>query len=134
MWGLTKRFNCFKSRWNGKDWSSSPFSMNGFMNAGQAANTIGVTVRKDKTDKNFKRTFTMTLKHAGKNGIKKNKKASQSNPATSVMDIGRSPKHAAKAINAQRPVTPAQKTASLRKLAALAKSTRSKVKGTSKAQ
>lgn len=123
MWGLTKRFNCFKTKWNGKHWSTSPFSMNGLFNASQAANTIGVTVRKDKTEKNFKRTFTMTLKHSAKNGIKKNKKASQSNPAISSLDIGRAPARAAKAIQAQRPVTPAQKTAALRKLAALANST-----------
>jgi hypothetical protein len=123
MWGLTKRFNCFKTKFMGKHWSHSPFATNGMHNASQAANTIGITVRKDKTDKNFKRTFTMTLKHKAQHGIKKVKKNSQSNPAVSVMDVGRSPKHAAKVIQAQRPVTSAQKLNALRKLAALARST-----------
>ena len=74
----------------------------------------------------------MTLKHAGKIGIKKNKKVSQSNPAVSTMDIGRDPHRAAKAVQAQRPVTTAQKTAALKKLGALARSTRTPTKGVSK--
>jgi hypothetical protein len=134
IWGLTKRFNCHTTKWNGKQWSHSPFSTNGFNNASQSANTIGITVRKEATTKNFKRTFTMTLKKDGKHGIKKNKKTSQGNPATSVMDVGRDAHHAAKAILAQRPVTTKQKTAALKKLARLARSTRSAVKGVSKSQ
>ena len=109
IWGLTKRFNCFKSKWNSKNWSSSSFSTNGMFNASQMANTMGVTMRMEKTEKNFRRTFTMTLKHSAKNGIKKNKKNSQSNAAISSMDIGRDPHRAAKALQAQRPVTSAQK-------------------------
>ena len=123
IWALTKKNSQYRRKWMGKDWSVSPWSMDGRWNAKNEGNTIGVEVRKDSTDKNFKRTFTMSLKSSHKNGISKNKKNSQSSPAWSSMDIGRSPARAAKAVNAQRPVTPAQKKAALRKLAALARST-----------
>ena len=105
IWGLTKRFNAQTTKWMGKHWSYSPFSSNGFSNASQSANTIGIAVAKVATPKNFKRTFTMSLKKDGKNGIKKNKKASQGNPATSEMKLGSDANHSAKAILAQRPVS-----------------------------
>ena len=134
IWGLTKRFSCFKTKWNQKHWSYSPFSADGRHNAQQAANTLGVTVRKDKTDKNFRRTFTMTLKHQGKNGIAKRKTGSKGNPATSVLDIGRSPSHAAAIIRKQPFISDADKKVALRRLGKLARSTRSAVKGGKKAQ
>ena len=119
----------------GKDWSYSPFSMNGFHCAKQAGNTIGITAKKEKTAKHFKRTFTMTLKHASKNGIKKNKaKKSQSNPAVSTIHIGRDPHHAAKIIKKQRPITDSQKKVALQKLGKLAASTRSAVRSAAKTQ
>ena len=124
IWGITKRFNCQKTKWNGKHWSYSPFSTNGMLNAGQMSNTIGISVRKTKTDKNFKRTFTMTLKHSAKNGISKRKPKSQSNPAVSEQDIGRDVHHAAKIIKKQRMISEADKKQALRKLFKLAKSTR----------
>lgn len=102
VWGLTKRFNCFKTKWNGKHWTYSPFSTNGFHNASQSANTIGVSVSKTASKNNFKRTFTMTLKHKAKNGICKRHANSQGNPATSIMNCGTGPNKAAKAIQAQR--------------------------------
>ena len=129
IWGLTKRFNCFKTKWNSKHYSYSPFSADGRQNAQQAANTIGVNVRKDKTEKNFRRTFTMTLKHKGKNGIEKRKTGSKGNPAVSVQDIGRCPSHAAKIIQAQPFISDADKKVALRRLARLANSTRSSTKG-----
>lgn len=98
IWGLTKRFNCYKTKFMGKHWSYSPFSMDGRHNAQQAANTLGVNVRQEKTTKGTKRTFTMTLKKAQKNGISKTKTGSQANPSTTVMDIGRCPNRAAQAI------------------------------------
>ena len=124
IWGITKRFNCNKTKWNGKNWTHSPFSTNGMMNAGQMSNTIGISVRKDKTEKNFKRTFTMTLKKPAKNGISKRKTKSQSNPAVSVQDIGRDVHHAAKIIKKQRFISDADKKQALRKLFKLARSTR----------
>merc|ERR1719361_1533710 len=103
IWALTKKNSQYRRKWMGKDWSVYPWSMDGKWNAKNEGNTIGVEVRKDSTDKNFKRTFTMSLKSSHKNGISKNKKNSQSSPAWSSMDIGRSPARAAKAVNAQRP-------------------------------
>ena len=38
LWGLTKKFNCNKTRWMGKDWTWSPFSMDGRYNASSMAN------------------------------------------------------------------------------------------------
>jgi len=133
IWGLTKKFNSQKTRWNQKDWSWSPFSLNGFHCASQSANEIGVSVRKDSTAKNFKRTFTMTLKHAGKNGISKRKPKSQSNPATTAMDIRESNK-AAKAIESVKFLNDNEKKQALRKLARASASTRSAVRGAAKAQ
>ena len=102
IWGITKRFNCQKTKWNGKHWTYSAFSSNGMYNAGQMSNTVGITVKKDKTAKNFKRTFTMTSKHQAKNGISKRKPKSKSNPAISEQDLGRDVHHAAKIIKKQR--------------------------------
>ena len=64
MWGLTKRFNCQKTRWNGKDWTYSPFSTNGFHCASQSANQVGVSIKLDesKSKKHFRRAFTVTMK------------------------------------------------------------------------
>lgn len=130
IWGITKKFNCEKTKWNGKHWSYSAFSNNGMLNAGQAGNKVGITVAKEATAKNFKRTFTMTLKHKAKNGIAKRLMGSQSNPSTSIQVIGRDVHHAAKIINKQRFLSDNDKKAALRKLAALAHSTRAHVKGT----
>ena len=124
IWGITKRFDSATTKWNGKNWTHCPFSNNGMFNAGQMSNTIGISVRKDKTEKNFKRTFTMTLKHSAKNGISKRKPKSQSNPAVSVQDIGRDVHHAAKIIKKQRFVSDADKKQALRRLQKLARSTR----------
>ena len=134
VWGLTKRFNCFKTKWMGKHWSHSPFSVNGFHNASQADNTIGVTVDQKKTTNNFRRTFTMSLKHKAKNGIAKRHVVSQSNPAISVMSCGTGPNKVAKAIQAQKFISDQDKKAALRKLYRLNKSTRAQVKGAAKAQ
>ena len=67
--GILKRFDSAKTKWNGKNWTHSPFSNNGMYNAGQMSNNVGISVRKDKTAKNFKRTFTMYIKTSQKNGI-----------------------------------------------------------------
>ena len=117
----------------GKDWSWSPFSLDGFHCASQMDNQVGVSVRQDKTKKNFRRTFTVTLKKAGKNGIAKRKTNSQGNPATAIVDI-REPNKAAKAIEAIKFLSDAEKKQALRKLARATASTRSAVRGASKAQ
>ena len=131
IWGLTKRFNCQKTKWMGKNWTYSPFSTDGRMNASQAANTVGVSVRKDKTSKNFRRTFTITLKKSAKSGIKKTKKNSQGNPAVSAIDI-REPNKAAKAIQALPFISDVDKKIALRKLGRLVASTGSAAKGAAK--
>ena len=128
IWALTKRFNCNKTRWMGKDWTTSPFSVDGRHNASQAANTIGISVRKDSAKTNFRRTFTLNLKHKAKNGIAKRKTGSQGNPATSTIDI-REPTKAAKAIQSCLFLSDQDKNAALRKLGRAAASTRSAVKG-----
>ena len=124
IWGIAKKFDSAKTKWNGKHWTHCPFSMDGKYNAGQASNSVGITVRKDATAKNFKRTFVMTLKHQQKNGISKRKPGSQANPATSVQEIGRDVHHAAAIIQKQRFLSDNDKKAALRKLFKLARSTR----------
>ena len=127
LYALTKRFNAQKTKWAGKNWTYSPFSTNGMANASQAANTVGISVARDgKKDGNkySKRTFIMTLKKSGKNGIKKTKKNSQGNPAVTVESIGRDPHHAAKIIKKQIFLSDNDKNIALRKLYALARSTR----------
>ena len=129
LWGLTKRFNSQKTRWMGKDWTWSPFSTDGRFNASQMANQVGVSVRKDKTDKNFRRTFTLTQKRLQKNGIKKNKQSS--NPAVGVSDI-REVNRAAKAVKAVAILSERRRSAALRKLARACASTKAQVRGASK--
>ena len=34
IWGILKRFDSAKTKWNGKNWTHSPFSSNGMYNAG----------------------------------------------------------------------------------------------------
>ena len=98
MWGLTKRFSQYKTKWNGKDYSYSPFSTDGRHNASQSANTMGVGVKRTKTDKGSKRTFTMTLKKKQKNGIQKTKTGRQGNAAVAVMTLAACPNRAARTI------------------------------------
>ena len=77
----------------------------------------------------------MTLKHKAKNGISKRKANSAGNPAVSVQDIGRSPGRAARIIQKQPFISDADKKVALRRLAALANSTRRPAKkGKAKAQ
>ena len=87
MWGLTKRFTQYKTKWMGKHWSYSPFSADGRHNASQSANTIGVGVKRTKTEKGSKRTFTLTLKKKQKNGIQKTKTGRQGNSAVTVLTL-----------------------------------------------
>ena len=123
IWGITKRFSSQTTKWNGKHWTYSPFSVNGMKNAGQMSNAVGISVRKDATAKNFKRTFTMTIKHQQKNNISKRKPKSMANPAVSTQDLGRDVHHAAKIIQKQRFIPDAERKQALRKLFKLAKST-----------
>ena len=130
LWGLTKRFNCEKVRWNQRDWTTSPFSTDGRFNASQMSNQVGISVRQDKTAKNFRRTFTLTAKRPQKNGIAKRK---HSNPAVGTSDISEV-NRAAKAIQAVRFVSDKRKQRQLRKLARACGSTRSKVRGATAAE
>ena len=121
IWGLTKKFNAEKKRWMGKDWTTSVFSTNGMHNASQSANILGISGRKEKTEKGAKKVFTLTLKHKAKTGIQKRKVKSASNPATSVQDLRRDVNGAAKAIQGVTLASEAEKKAALRKLAKLSK-------------
>ena len=96
VWRLTKKFNCNLVKFNGNQWSKSPFSLSGFHNASESANTLGVTGIKEKTDKDtVKRVFALTLKHKRVNGISKRKAASQRKPAYSVHEVRNEVNHAA---------------------------------------
>ena len=123
IWGILKRFDSAKTKWNGKNWTHCPFSNNGMYNAGQMSNGVGISVKKTKTAKNFKRTFTMTIKTSQKNNISKRKPNSMANPAVSTQDLGRDVHHAAKIIQKQRFITDNERKQALRKLFKLAKST-----------
>ena len=125
LWGLTKRWNSQKTRWNQRDWTWSPFSTDGRFNASQNANQVGVSVRQDKTDKNFRRTFVLTSKRLQKNGISKRKQ--ESNPAVGVSEI-REVNRAAKAVKAVAFVNDKRKNRLLRKLSRACASTRSQVR------
>ena len=99
VWRLTKKFNCNLVKFNGNQWSKSPFSLSGFHNATESANTLGVTGIKEKTDKDtVKRVFALTLKHKRVNGISKRKSASQRKPAYSVHEVRNEVNRAAKVI------------------------------------
>ena len=87
------------------------------------SNNVGISVRKDKTAKNFKRTFTMYIKTSQKNGISERKQNSMANPAVSTQDLGSDVHHAAKIIQKQRFVTDKERKQALKKLNKLAKST-----------
>ena len=123
IWGITKRFDSAKTKWNGKNWTHCPFSSNGMYNAGQMSNAIGISVKKDKTAKNFKRTFIMTIKTQQKNNISKRKPKSMANPAISSQELGRDVHHAAAIIQKQRFLSDADRKTALRRLFKLAKST-----------
>ena len=99
MWMLTKKWNAQKVRFNFNDWSKSPFSLTGFHNASQAANTVGVGGKKELTDKKtVRRIFSLTLKHKRVNGISKRKPASQRKPSYSVHEVRNEVNRTAKVI------------------------------------
>jgi len=92
---------------------------------------MGVSVSKKSTEKNFQRTFTVTMKRHQKNGIKKNK--NNSNPAVGVSNI-REVNKAAKAIQSVKFINDNEKNAALRKLARACAGTKSQCRGASKAE
>jgi len=95
------------------------------------ANQMGVSVRKETTEKNFRRTFTMTMKRNQKNGIKKNKK--NSNPAVGVSNM-REVNRVSKAVKAVAFVNDNEKNACLRKLSRACAGTKSQCRGAAKAE
>ena len=118
MWMLTKKWNSQKVRFNFNDWTKSPFSHNGFHNASQAANTVGVGGTKELTDKkNVRRVFTLTLKHKRVNGISKRKPNSQRKPAYSVHEVRNEVNRCAKVIKNMSWQDDKEKTSALRRLA-----------------
>jgi len=127
MWALTKRWNSKMVKFQGKHWSRSEFSHNGLHNASQVSgNQCGVSARKDTTEKNFRRIFTLATRNGrDHNGKKLNRANSQAGAAGSVCDIRSDVNKAAKAINSLCYVDQREKTMALRKLAALSRANRS---------
>ena len=118
MWMLTKKWNAQKVRFNFNDWSKSPFSLTGFHNASQAANTVGVGGKKELTDKKtVRRIFSLTLKHKRVNGISKRKPASQRKPSYSVHEVRNEVNRTAKVIQSLSWNDDREKKMALRRLA-----------------
>merc|ERR1712151_394857 len=135
IWGITKKRNAHLVKFNGNQWSKSPFSHSGFHNASSSANTVGVVGKKELNDKkNVRRVFTLTLKHKRRNGIQKRKAASQSKPGYSVHDVRREVNRAAKTIAGLSWADQKEKNSLLRRLAAASNAMRSTLPGASKAE
>lgn len=118
IWGMTKKRNAFLVKFNGNDWSKAPMAVSGFHNRTEAANTVGVTARKELNDKkNVRRVFTLTLKHKRVNGIQKRKVGSQRKPSYSVHEVRREVNHTAKTINSLSWVDAKERRALLYRLA-----------------
>ena len=135
IWGITKKRNANLVKFNGNQWSKSPFSHSGFHNASSAANTVGVVGKKELNDKkNVRRVFTLTLKHKRRNGIQKRKVGSQSKPGYSVHEVRREVNHTAKTIKALSWVDERERSALLRRLARSSRSIKSTQKGEKKTE
>merc|ERR1712151_832659 len=135
IWGITKKRNAHLVKFNGNQWSKSPFSHTGFHNASQSANTVGLAGKKELNDKNnVRRVFTLTLKHKRRNGIAKRKAGSQSKPSYSVHDVRREVNHTAKTIKALSWADALEKKRLLRRLARASESMPPTVKGGSKSE
>ena len=133
IWGITKKRNAHLVKFNGNQWSKSPFSHSGFHNASSAANTVGVVGKKELNDKkNVRRVFTLTLKHKRRNGIQKRKAASQSKPGYSVHEVRREVNRAAKTIAGLSWADQKEKNSLLRRLAAASNGIRTTLPGASK--
>ena len=118
IWGVTKKRSAFLVKFNGNNWSKSPFSHSGFHNASSSANTVGVAGKKELNDKkNVRRVFSLTLKHKRRNGIAKRKVGSQSKPGYSVHEVRREVNHTAKTIKALSWADDKEKASLLRRLA-----------------
>ena len=130
VWRVTKKWNNNLVKFNGNQWSKSPFSHTGFHNASSAANTVGVVGKKELNDKkNVRRVFTLTLKHKRRNGISKRKPASQSKPAYSVHTVRREVNHTAKTIKGLSWADGAEKISLLRRLARCSRAMKTSQKG-----
>ena len=117
IWRVTKKWNSNLVKFNHNQWSKSPFSTTGFHNASQAANTVGVGGKKEKTEKGSKRIFPLTLKHKRVNGISKRKPKSQRKPAYSVHEVRNEVNRCAKVIKNLTWNSEGEKKALLRRLA-----------------
>jgi len=99
IWALTKRNNSQLVKFNGNEWTHNPLSLTGFHNASSSSSTIGVGAHHKKSKKNFRRVFSLTLKHKLSHGLKTAKSAnSQSHISTSQINLTKDVNRAAKVI------------------------------------
>ena len=118
IWALTRKNNSQLVKFNGNEWTHNPLSNTGFHNASSSAGTIGVGAFHKKSKKNFRRVFTLTLKHKLGHGSKTAKSAkSQSHIATSQINLTKDVNKAAKVIQGLTFQNQKAKNGALRRLA-----------------
>lgn len=118
IWGLTKRHNSKLVKFNGNEWTHNPLSITGFHNASSSSSSINVGAEQKKTKKNFRRVFTLNLKHKLGHGAKSAKSAkSQSKIAHSHIHLSKEVNRAAKVIQGLTFQNQKEKNQALRKLA-----------------
>ena len=128
IWGLTKRHNSKLVKFNGNEWTHNPLSITGFHNASSSASTINVGAEHKKAKKNFRRVFTLNLKHKLGHGAKKAKSAtSQSRIAHTQIKLSKEVNRAAKVIQGLTFQNQNAKNHALRKLARQSAANRSHV-------
>ena len=132
IWGLTKKWNSKLVKFNGNQWSSSPFSLSGFHNASESASTVGIQAVKEKSKKAHRAVFRMHLKHKSISKSTKVHKGARK-IASSVDDIKKGVNHAAKTINGLTFANASLKKRALRRLARASAANKSSVKGAAKA-
>ena len=129
LWALTKRHNCFKSKWQGNHFSHAPTAHNGFHCASNAVSTVGIQAHREKSKKQFRRVFTLHLAHKPRH-MQKRKSHSQAGVYTSNMQIRKEVNHAAKTIQGLTFANDRTKKLALRRLARLSNSLPANLKGT----
>ena len=118
IWALTKKHNSQLVKFNGNEWTHNPLSNTGFHNASSSASTINVGGFHKKSKKNFRRVFSLTLKHKLGHGAKSAKSAkSQSRINTSEIHLTKNATKAAKVIQGLTFQNQKAKNGALRRLA-----------------
>jgi hypothetical protein len=126
IWALTKKRNNQIVKFQGRHWTTSPYSMSGKWNASEAQRTVGVAGRRDGKNP----VFTVSLRTKQKSGIaKRAKDNSQRGNGSSNVDVTRGSARAAKVIDSLAYQNDRDKKLAKRKLAKLSKSLGSTAKG-----